>query len=322
MISIVTACMNRDAHLRRTLPVWLQLPEVSEIIIVDWTNRTPLRSLGELDPRIRVIRAQGEARWILSYAYNLGVSHARNELILKCDADCLPSPSVTRLRPDDAAFYAGYWKSGAAVGKPSVNGQCFFTRAQFDQVNGYSELIRMYGRDDEDFYDRLIAAGYRRAEIPPAELSFVEHTQEERLVNQIGARPSDPVEALLQRHPAYFEMYNAALARVLPWGRWQLRAGYSILEEGLNYLDCVRDVSREIPVSPPIHSLARTHALRSVTAQACELPPARASVMDEAACLAALRSKFFPAAASRPTGKAPVSPHRPSPRSEHSSSLS
>jgi hypothetical protein len=42
-----------------------------------------------------------------------------------------------------------------------------FAKAQFEAIDGYSELIRTYGRDDEDFYDRLIAAGYARREIPP-----------------------------------------------------------------------------------------------------------------------------------------------------------
>lgn len=292
MISLVTACMNRDAHLRRTLPQWLKLPDVSEIVIVDWSNRVPLRELGELDPRIRVLRVEGEPRWILSYAYNLGVSRARNELILKCDADCVPTPEVVNLRPSGTAFHAGHWKAGTACGKPSVNGQCFFSRTQFDRVNGYSELIRTYGRDDEDFYDRLIEAGYQRREIPPSELSFIEHTHEERLANQTTPRGGDPLEIFLQRQPLYFEMYNAALAMVLPWGRWSLRADYSILDEDERHLRAVRDTSREIPISNAVHAIARLHGIRSVTASACGWPKARALETNEAGCMAALRSRL------------------------------
>lgn len=303
MISLVTACMNREAHLRQTLPAWLTLPDVAEIVVVDWSNRTPLRELRALDPRIRVIRAEGEARWVLSYAYNLGVTHARHEVILKCDADCRPTAAVTQLRPTADGFYAGHWKTGTVVGKPSVNGQCMFTRAQFERVNGYSEIIRMYGRDDEDFYDRLIAAGYARREIPPAELAFIDHTQQERLANQTSGDTSDPVEAFLKKQPVYFEMYNLALANLLPWGVWQTRAHYTTREETDNYLACERDTTREIPVAAPLRAMARLHGVRSLTAQACGLPGSQVMAMDEKACLAALRQRLMTAATSR---RAPV----------------
>lgn len=299
MISLVTACMNRDAHLRRTLPAWLALPDITEVIVVDWSNRTPLRDLAALDSRIRVIRAEGEPRWILSYAYNLGISHARNEIVLKCDADCLPTAAVASLRPADDAFYAGYWKTGVACGKPSVNGQCLFTKAQFERVNGYSEVIRMYGRDDEDFYDRLSKAGFNRREIPATELAFIEHTQQERLANQVGARAADPVETFLQRQPGYFEMYNLALTRLLPWGIWQARARFAVTEDSPNWLVCQRDTTREIPVAAPLQAMARLHGLRSVAAGACSLPAQQVMAMDEAACLAALRKRLATAASTQ-----------------------
>jgi hypothetical protein len=42
MRSLVTACMNREHHLRRSLPHWLSLPGLDEIIIVDWSTSEPL----------------------------------------------------------------------------------------------------------------------------------------------------------------------------------------------------------------------------------------------------------------------------------------
>lgn len=284
MISLVTACMNRDGHLQRTLPAWLSLPDIAEVIVVDWSNRTSLRSLRALDSRVRVLRVEGEPRWVLSYAYNLGISHTRYETILKCDADCLPTDAVVRLRPAPDAFYAGYWKSGAACGKPSVNGQCMFSRAQFEKVNGYSEVIRMYGRDDEDFYDRLMAAGFARREIPVSALSFVDHSQEERLVNQTLQPASDLVDRFAQSVPCYFEMYNLALTQLLPWGVWQARARFNLLEEADDGFICTRDKTREIPVALPLQALARLHGLRALVAQYCGITAAQASNMNEASC--------------------------------------
>jgi hypothetical protein len=149
----------------------------------------------------------------------------------------------------------------------------------------------MYGRDDEDFYDRLIATGYERREIPPAHLSFVEHTQQERLVNQVGPSPADPVEAFL-RQPIYFEMYNLALTRLIPWGLWQTRARFSLGAGADGRVVFRRDLDREIPVAPPVHGMARLHGIRSVVAHACGLPASRVMAMDEKACLDALRLKL------------------------------
>ena len=60
MLSLVTACMNRDHHLRRTLPHWLALPGVDEVLIVDWSNPSPLDDLlglGALGPgQLHVVR--------------------------------------------------------------------------------------------------------------------------------------------------------------------------------------------------------------------------------------------------------------------------
>src|SRR5690606_32489021 len=141
MLSLVTTCMNRDAHLRATLPRWLRIPGIDEIVIVDWSTQGTLADLVSLDPRVRVLRVEGETRWRQPYPTNFGVSQARGPVILKCDADCIPSARIAEYRPTDTEFFAGNWREGRPLGKACVNGQCLFTRAAFERVNGYSELF-------------------------------------------------------------------------------------------------------------------------------------------------------------------------------------
>ena len=47
-ISIVTACMNREDFLVQALPSWLQIEEVNEVVIVDWSSKKPV--IESLDP--------------------------------------------------------------------------------------------------------------------------------------------------------------------------------------------------------------------------------------------------------------------------------
>ncbi|MBI1171868.1 hypothetical protein GC209_10730 [bacterium] len=53
-ISIVTCCMNRNDNLKKAIPSWLANPEISEIIIVDWSSDHPVAddfvSSGIADP--------------------------------------------------------------------------------------------------------------------------------------------------------------------------------------------------------------------------------------------------------------------------------
>jgi hypothetical protein len=232
---------------------------------------------------------------VLSYAYNLGIGRSAGGAVLKCDADCIPRPEVVALRPGPAHFLAGYWKSGQPLHKPSVNGQCLFDRSQFEAVNGYSEFIRTYGRDDEDFYDRLIAAGFARREIEPGLLDFIEHAHEARMANQ--ERPEgEGIEARLRRDVVYNEMKNQFYGRALPWGPGRPRAPFRAVESGDRWEVVERDLGAELPIPPVIESAARLQAVRYLAAQVLRLAPGSAERLDERACLALLAARIRAAA--------------------------
>ena len=280
--------MNRESHLRRTLPAWLRLPDISEFVLVDWSTREPFDDLLALDPRIRIVRAVDEPKWILAYAYNLGISHAKGDIILKCDADCMPNERVVALRPGPGRFYAGDWRTGTAHGKTCANGQCVFTREQWEEVNGYSELIRRYGFDDEDFYDRLKLAGHVRTGIDHSLLEFLHHSDGDRVVNNAQPASDVSVEDFLNRQLHYPEAINRLIAGMMPWGRWFTRAPYDSLSTDDRLTVVRRDLTREIPIAPPLMQLARSQAIRLMANRLCKIPPATIARMDDAACLAQL----------------------------------
>ena len=43
-ISLVTCCRDREANLVRALASWLACPEIAEIVVVDWSSKTPVRA--------------------------------------------------------------------------------------------------------------------------------------------------------------------------------------------------------------------------------------------------------------------------------------
>ena len=279
--------MNREEHLRASVPKWLKIPKLREIVIVDWSNRNPLMELTQLDPRIRVIRVENEPRWVLSYAYNIGIQAASEPFVIKCDADCIPTINIANYRPGQDYFYAGHWKSGAALGKASVNGQCIFSTSQFKAVNGYSEYIRTYGRDDEDFYERLQAAGFERKEVPPAILDFMEHSQEARMSNQVNNLGEQvlSIDAQLSRYTVYNEMRNAWIARYIPWGPTSPQATFRMIEQGTRWSRVERNKSSEFVLTPEQQAEAQLFALRYLITLLHEVSQGTANSLDAQACL-------------------------------------
>jgi hypothetical protein len=73
-ISLVAACMNREENLLKVLDSWLAT-DVDEIVIVDWSSASELwpQLSAIADPRLKVIRIDGEKRWILTHALNVGL---------------------------------------------------------------------------------------------------------------------------------------------------------------------------------------------------------------------------------------------------------
>lgn len=179
-VSIVAGCMNRTENLAKVLHTWL-LPEVLEIVIVDWGSHTSVsETLSYIDdPRIRVLQIVGVNRWLLSSAINFGVNHTTGQYILKLDCDNVlrkdffqKHPICSQDEQNPQIFYTGDWQSARNENEKHLNGVVFVGRSQLLAVGGYNEHIRSYGWDDTDLYDRLCKSGLQRKNI---ELDSVLH---------------------------------------------------------------------------------------------------------------------------------------------------
>ncbi|MEC8041900.1 MAG: glycosyltransferase family A protein, partial [Pseudomonadota bacterium] len=179
-ISLVTCCMNRNGNLLKALRTWLPCKEINEIIIVDWSSDTPvseeLKLAGIQDPRVRVLRIDGEPRWILTYAFNVGFRLSRYSKILKVDADIELSRSFFRRnRLKSGEFIAGNWRN-AEKGQEHVNGFFYCHRTDLAKAGGFNEYITTYGWDDDDLYGRLELNGTRRKDVDVRCIRHLDHS--------------------------------------------------------------------------------------------------------------------------------------------------
>jgi len=216
--------MNRRDHLLATAPRVAAWPHHQEHLIVDWSSSQPLRR-EELpaDPRVRLVRMEGETRWSLCRAYNFAFARARGDRLLKLDADAWPTAAFA---PGDPSLDEPLCAFGS--GPEGRKGQFLIDHALLEAVGGFNELLVGYGFDDKDLLARLHHWGGRQAAaLPQAWLGVIPHSDAERAelgAGRGGLAASQGLAAMRATRLA-----NRLVAAHCPWGPHTPRSRY--LEE-------------------------------------------------------------------------------------------
>lgn len=152
-LSIVSASMNRHNNILRVIDTWLNIPFLKEIIIIDWCSDVELSTLLNNKPLIKIVKVRGHDKWVLSWAFNLGLSLASGDYILKLDADVwVEEDFLKRNKLNKDTLYRGKWNESET---PNLNGQFLVNKLHLERVGYFNELITSYGYDDCDLYRRL-----------------------------------------------------------------------------------------------------------------------------------------------------------------------
>lgn len=158
--SLVTCSMNRTKYLLESIQTWNEIKELNEIIVVDYSSNEPILESDLPKPKfgkkIILVRVNNEKKWVLSHAYNLGISFAQYDKLLKIDSDIKLSKDFISSHPlNENEFYRGHWERARNENEIHFNGQLFCRTDDFYEVNGYNEKITTYGYDDTDLYIRI-----------------------------------------------------------------------------------------------------------------------------------------------------------------------
>jgi glycosyltransferase involved in cell wall biosynthesis len=185
MLSIVCAVKNRTKSLRVALSSWLVADGVEEIVIVDWDSSESLLPLTALDSRVKIIRVNEQPMFHLAAAFNLAAEAATGDMLLKLDADYVLNPfypATLGVSPPENSFATGHFQHGGPF-FAYLNGLNCVRKSDWQRVGGYNENIVNYGWDDDDFYNRLGAAGLKRLIIrpQPASIFHIPHENDVRV---------------------------------------------------------------------------------------------------------------------------------------------
>jgi len=176
-VSMFVHLMNRNSNVVANLENWLT-QNVDEIILLDWSSTPPVSSLPGIfeDPRVRVVRVDGEKKFIRTLAQNLATRVARFNKVFKCDSDVVFEGDFFSSHPlEEGTFWVGDWRQARDWNERSIVGNTFFHVEDFYRVNGYDERIETYGADDTNFCCRLILAGLKKKIFNYEQIKHVPH---------------------------------------------------------------------------------------------------------------------------------------------------
>ncbi|MEO8331585.1 MAG: glycosyltransferase family 2 protein [Gallionella sp.] len=233
-ISLVAGCMNREENLLRVIDSWLATT-ADEIIVVDWSSSREVWPLlaPYADPRLKVVRIDGEKRWVASLALNAGLRFASREVVFRLDCDIELKPDFLEQNIFRAGeFRRGFWKSGLEAGgegQQYIHGTFGAYKADLRNANYYNETIATYGWEDSELYVRL-AHNYGLAGqlINPYTLRHIEQAEEQRLENQDASRS----RFLGQFEPTVFESEKNRFYTTIEgtWGAYSFSQDYKLLQ--------------------------------------------------------------------------------------------
>lgn len=265
-VSVVTCSMNRNDNLIKAVNTWILHDAIDEIIIVDWSSEAPvtesLAQAGIEDQRIRVIRVEGESRWVLTWAFNVGFSAAQYTKILKADADItIAEDFFNKNRLKTKEFITGSWEA-AEPGQEHINGFFYCWAQDLERVGLFNENIQTYGWDDDELYGRLRQAGIFRKIVDVTTIHHLDHDDALRMTSfKTGvAGPSAMVDEF-EVNPNFKIRQNEILCVLSPaWNAGSPKRNYDFTEITDNYASVTATEGTTTIISPHIHDSSMLYA--------------------------------------------------------------
>ena len=181
-IAFVTVCKGRLHHIRQTLPRLVeQVPD--EIVVVDYDCPQGVGAWVQAHhPSVRVVHVHDEQGFCLSRGRNEGARSTTAPWICFIDADVLIEPGwVDWMRSNlrGTTFYRQSRSGGQ--GDSGCYGTVICPRSGFETVQGYDEIFRGWGGEDDDLYDRLRWSGHAEDAYPAEFVRSIPHDDSERV---------------------------------------------------------------------------------------------------------------------------------------------
>ena len=237
-VSLISCCMDRNENLYHSLNTWDKIHNLDEIIIVDWSSKKSvyehILKRKDLNKIPKIILAKYQKNWVLSRAFNLGISFASFDKILKIDADVCVSENFLKIYKLNENFFHGSWKLSREPNEDHLHGQLFCKTKDFWDVNGYHEDLTEYGYDDDDLYIRLKENGIKEEYINPNHIFHLVTSHKDRVKNQ----PYFNGVNIELKHLQLAQKKNKNYCNKFPWTPEKTRLNWNIKKVNDFFYEC------------------------------------------------------------------------------------
>ena len=152
------------------------LDNLNEHLIIDFSSDNKIsESLLDINPKVKIVRVNGEIDWWLSRAYNFGFFLSKSNYILKLDADSvLNAEAFNELKIFESDYIVFNHNGGL--------GNFFVKKSLLLKLNGFNEYIYNWGYDDLDLYHRIQKEKYDKLRILESKnfIEVLQHSDRER----------------------------------------------------------------------------------------------------------------------------------------------
>ena len=179
-LSVVTTCKSRLRHLQQSLPLMLA-GSAQQVIVVDYgCNQGTAAWVRAHHPQVQVLQVEDDPNFNHARARNSGLAHAHGDYVAFVDADVLLKAGWFEwwdsLHPAPRCAY----RYADAQADRSAWGSFVCARADLRKVNGYDEMFKGWGGEDDDMYSRLESVGCEFGAIPVGLMGSIAHDDHAR----------------------------------------------------------------------------------------------------------------------------------------------
>lgn len=168
-VTALAACKIDDQTrvdlFRKAFQSWASVPEISEIIVVDWGSSTSIHEIlskytfgTRSSTSISVIRVDNAQTWRLGAAINVGIFRAQKDIVLKLDCDTYLAHNFLNV---NNLYGVGFRFADGRVSLDAngkhLNGVFLARKKHLIDIHAFDERFELYGYDDSDLYNRLTA---------------------------------------------------------------------------------------------------------------------------------------------------------------------
>ena len=184
MVSFITTCKNRLSHIQETMPLLYAEAAKEEIIFVDYGCTEGSSDWVKAHyPKVKIVLVNDDPGFCAARARNIGASVANSPWLFFIDGDIKVKPGFLKWIKSNAKKGFYYRASATSNGKLDKEtwGSFLCGKQDYKTIDGYDEMFRGWGGEDDDIYARLTLSGIQQNFYPSKFLGVISHDDTIRL---------------------------------------------------------------------------------------------------------------------------------------------